>query len=144
MGWQDPVVIRETGLCVWKSGPEPVIELKINPAFLEQTLALYWTGKPHVTADLAELPRDYDLLVEGGRIGAEAVRARDFDRLCEAVRITHEVQLKEGMDPLPDFGEKARKYCGGGHGGYAVYIFDSRPARDELIPIEPYMRNFAR
>ncbi len=142
VGWQDPVIIHETGLCVWRSGPRPVLDFKVNPSFLRNKLALFWTGKTHVTMELANLPRDYDLLTRGSHIGREAAREKNFDKLCEAVRITHEVQLKEGMQPLPDMGEKARKYCGGGHGGYAVYLFDDRPFNSQLVEIEPYMRHF--
>jgi cytidyltransferase-like protein len=142
VGWQDPVVIMETGLCVWRSGERPVLDVKANPSFLKGRMALYWTGTTHVTQALAELNRDYDLLTRGSQVAREAVLAENFDRLCEAVRITHTVQLKEGMRELPDMGAKAAKYCGSGHGGYAVYLFDKRPVRDDLIPIEPYMRNF--
>ena len=142
VGWQDPVVIYETGLCVWRSGLRPVLDIKINPSFLQNKLALYWTGKTHVTMELANCKRDYDLLAKGSRIAREAAIEKNFDKLCEAVRMTHEVQLKEGMQPLPDFGEKARKYCGGGHGGYAVYMFDDVPYNSQLIEIEPYMKNF--
>lgn len=143
VGWQDPVIIQETGLCVWRSGTLPVLDIKANPSFLRGKMAIYWTGAPHITRDLADLDRDYDLLTEGGKVGRLAVIERDFDRLCEAVTITHEVQLKEGMKELPDFGEKARKYCGSGHGGYALYMFDERPDNRDLINIEPHMRLFS-
>ena len=143
VGWQDPVVIMETGLCLWRSGRRPVLEAKVNPSFLEGKMALYWTGKTHITQELAELDRDYDLLAAGGRVGREAVLSLDFDKLSEAVHITHEVQLKEGMDRLPDMGAKAAKYCGSGHGGYAVYLFDERPDRPDLIPVEPFMNRFS-
>jgi hypothetical protein len=46
------------------------------------------------------------------------------------------------MEELPEVpGSVARKYCGGGHGGYALYLFPSREARDEvtdLVAIEPW------
>jgi hypothetical protein len=32
VGWQDPAVIRETGLCVWHSGPAPVLDFKVGAA----------------------------------------------------------------------------------------------------------------
>ncbi|GAG15681.1 unnamed protein product, partial [marine sediment metagenome] len=138
-----PVIIQETGLCVWRSGKRPVLEIKVNPSYLRGKMALYWTGKQHVTRDLADLDRDYDLLVKGSRIARDAVFENDFDKLCEAVQVTHEVQLKEGMKELPDLGEKARKYCGAGHGGYAVYFFDERPILKDLLEIEPYIRSFS-
>jgi cytidyltransferase-like protein len=143
VGWQDPAVIMETGLCVWRSGEDPVLEAKINPDFLAGKMALYWTGITHVTQELADRERDYERLAEGSRVARDAALAKDVDGLCEAVRITHEVQLKEGMAELPDLGEQARKYCGSGHGGYAVYLFPERPARKELTPVEPYMGRFA-
>jgi cytidyltransferase-like protein len=142
VGWQDPAVIMETGLCIWRSGVSPVLEAKVNPSFLKGRMALYWTGKPHVTRDLAEQDRDYDLLVLGSRKARDAALARDFDGLCESVRITHEVQLKEGMQKLPDLGAKAVKYCGSGHGGYAVFLFEERPVCSDLFPVEPYMKLF--
>jgi cytidyltransferase-like protein len=142
VGWQDPVVIKETGLCVWRSGKRPVLDIKVNPMFLHGKMAIYWTGKPHTTKDLADTDRDYDLLAKGSLIGREAVINSDVDMLAEAINITHEVQLKEGMDPLPSYGEKAKKYSGGGHGGYAVYLFDERPYSEKLLGIEPYMKEF--
>ena len=142
VGWQDPAIIMETGLCVWRSGKTPVLEAKINPDFLKGRMGLLWTGKTHVTQSLAELDRDYDLLVKGSIIARQAVMALNFDKLCEAINITHQVQLKEGMQELPCMGEKAKKYCGSGHGGYAVYIFDQRPSRKDLTPIEPHMNRF--
>ena len=30
VGWQDPAVILETGLCVWRSGPRPRLQLKTS------------------------------------------------------------------------------------------------------------------
>jgi len=45
VGWQDPAVIQETGLCVWKSGNRPVLEFKSNPSFLRNKMVIYWTGK---------------------------------------------------------------------------------------------------
>ncbi|MBN2302279.1 MAG: adenylyltransferase/cytidyltransferase family protein [Lentisphaerae bacterium] len=142
VGWQDPAIIQETGLCVWRSGKLPVLDFKTNPDFLRGKMAIYWTGKPHVTRNLANLARDYDLLIEGSKIGRVAALTSDYNKLCEAVRITYKVQLKEGMKELPTFGEKAKKYCGGGHGGYAVYLFDERPYHKDLIHVEPYMKSF--
>jgi len=141
-GWQDPVVITETGLCVWRSGKRPVLEAKVNPSLLKGRMALYWTGGMHVTSDLTDLDRDYDLLAKGSRVGRDAALALDYEKLCEAINITHEVQLKEGMKQLPDMGAKAQKYCGSGYGGYAAYFFDKRPDRDGLLPVEPYMQRF--
>jgi hypothetical protein len=50
------------------------------------------------------------------------------------------------MSPLPDSpGCLGRKYCGGGFGGYALYLFETNDARNSYVkgttgarPIEPY------
>lgn len=130
VGWQDPAVIRETGLCVWKSGQKPVLEMKVNPEMLNGKMALLWTGKTHNTPGLVDQKRDYDLIEMAGDAATKAVRCRSFDRLCEAVKISWEMQQKEGMQKLPEHGELAKKYCGGGFGGYAVYLFGSKQDRD--------------
>lgn len=59
VGWQDPAICNETGLCIWKSGRKPVLYAKFNPAMLQDKMALYWTGKEHVTKDLVSRFRDY-------------------------------------------------------------------------------------
>lgn len=135
VGWQDPAVIMEKGLCVWKSGLQPELDFKINPDFLEGKLALYWTGKNHTTYNLVDMPRNYDKIEAAGKLAREAVNPMniDYDKLCQAVNISYEVQLEEGMEPLPDFGELAKKYCGGGHGGYAVYMFEGEKMRSEFL-----------
>ena len=56
------------------------------------------------------------------------------------------------MSPLPEIGDsRAMKYCGGGHGGYALYLFETPEAREaalesclDLYPIEPYCRTFGK
>ncbi len=161
VGWQDPAIIAETGLCVWRSGQRPVLELKHNGDFLRGHLALYWTGTAHDTPGLAELPRDYDAIARAGAVAREAVWRSDLAMLADAVRQSYaNVQRAEGMAPLPgDPAAKgalaqalpagitplAWKYCGGGFGGYAVYLFAS-PAdraaacsRPHFRPIEPYL-----
>eukprot|EP00341_Mesodinium_pulex_P004235 CAMPEP_0116981776 /NCGR_PEP_ID=MMETSP0467-20121206/59929_1 /TAXON_ID=283647 /ORGANISM="Mesodinium pulex, Strain SPMC105" /LENGTH=80 /DNA_ID=CAMNT_0004676103 /DNA_START=252 /DNA_END=494 /DNA_ORIENTATION=- len=40
VGWQDPAVINETGLCVWKSGLKPQLEMKTDGSFVKGKLAL--------------------------------------------------------------------------------------------------------
>lgn len=147
VGWQDPAVIGETGLCVWRSGPRPDLELKTDGVFLRGRLALYWTGSAHCTPEQAERPRDYAALARASRVARDAVWAQSLPGLAEAVRQTHAVQLAEGMHPLPAdvAGAPAWKYCGGGHGGYAVYLFAERAARDAACtragfrPVEPYL-----
>ena len=67
--------------------------------------------------------------------------------------LRYAVQRAEGMEPLPGdpvmnmpvTGALAWKYCGGGFGGYAVYLFaeqaqrDAACARPHFRPIEPYV-----
>jgi cytidyltransferase-like protein len=145
VGWQDPAIIAEGGLCVWRSGRRPDLELKQDGAFLRGRLALYWTGQPHDTPDLAKLPRDYDAIARAGATARDAVWRSDFALLADAVRQSCAVQRAEGMEPLPEAGALACKYCGGGFGGYAVYLFAEPAQRDAACaqpgfrPIEPYL-----
>lgn len=73
--------------------------------------------------------------------GSESIVA-----LGAAVGTSYAMQLKEGMQPLPDHGQLGAKYCGGGWGGYAVYLFETQQQRDafcklpDTTPIEPYIR----
>jgi hypothetical protein len=148
VGWQDPAVIRETGLCVWRSGHSPVLDFKHNGDFLSGRMAIFWTGKQHDTPGVANHPRDYDGIARSARVAREGVLHADIQKLAEGVAIYHQTQLDEGMDPLPDIeGSIARKYCGGGHGGYALYLFAEPSAREaalakhaELRAIEPFCR----
>ena len=62
-------------------------------------------------------------------------------KLAEGVNMYHEAQLKEGMLPLPEVeGALACKYCGGGFGGYALYLFSSKDARDNAVKLHDEMR----
>ena len=148
VGWQDPAVIRETGLCVWRSGHRPVLDFKHTGDFLTGRLAIFWTGTPHDTPGAADLPRDYDRIAESGRIARQGVLETSLEMLASGMDLYHATQLDEGMAPLPDLpGALARKYCGGGHGGYALYIFPGEAARasalattSALRPIEPFCR----
>lgn len=148
VGWQDPAVIRETGLCVWRSGPSPVLDFKRNGDFLEGRMAVLWTGTSHDTPGVANHPRDYDRIAHSGDIARDGTLAADIRKIAEAVSLYHATQLDEGMDPLPELqGSIARKYCGGGYGGYALYLFDQPADRDlalattpALRPVEPFCR----
>jgi len=161
VGWQDPAIISETGLCVWHSGRRPELELKHNGEFLRGRMALYWTGTPHDTPDLAKLPRDYDAIARAGAVARDAVWRSDLGLLAEAVRQSYaNVQRAEGMAPLPGdlaatgatrdalatgLAPLAWKYCGGGFGGYALYLFaetaqrDAACTRPNFRPIEPFL-----
>lgn len=141
VGWQDPSVIRETGLCVWRSGPKPVLDFKHNGDFLSGKMAIFWTGTSHDTPGVANLSRDYDRIAQSARIAREGVLHADIGKLAEGVNLSYSSQLIEGMEPLPEIaGSMARKYCGGGFGGYALYLFAEPATRDAAIASTPELR----
>ncbi len=152
VGWQDPAIIAETGLCVWKSGLHPVLHFKRSGDMLHGLMALLFTNnEDHDTPAASDNARNYDIIYKAGRIAAEAVYREDIEGLVEAVRMSYSAQIDEGMTSLPA-SEKglAWKYCGGGWGGYAVYIFPSVTDRDEFVHaqpqarvIEPFIKNYA-
>jgi cytidyltransferase-like protein len=157
VGWQDPAVISETGLCVWRSGAHPELEVKTDGELLRGRLALYWTGQQHSTPAVVDQSRDYDAIERAGRTARDAVWARDFAGLASGVRQSYAVQRKEGMQALPGdpaadshaalaaCRPQAWKYCGGGFGGYAVYLFPDMKSRDAACELpgfraaEPYL-----
>lgn len=147
VGWQDPAVIAETGLCVWRSGRRPVLEVKTSGDFLQGRMALFWTGTPHDTPGMVSGARDYDAIARAGATARDAVWRNDLAGVADAVRQSYAVQRAEGMDALPGDipGGLAWKYCGGGFGGYAVYVFsapehrDTACARPGFRPVEPYV-----
>ena len=147
VGWQDPAIIAETGLCVWRSGRRPSLELKHNGEFLRGRMALFWTGGDHDTPDLANRARDFDAIERAGKIARDAVWRSDLAQLAAGVRETYTMQLGEGMTALPADvpGVLACKYAGGGFGGYAVFLFAEKSQRDAACaqknfrPIEPYL-----
>lgn len=155
VGWQDPAVIREGGLCVWRSGPQPELEIKTRGEWLAGRLAVRFGGKPHSTPGIVDQARDYDAIFRAGLLARDAVWAGSLPALAAAVQASYAVQRAEGMEPLP--GDPAApdaalggceplawKYCGGGFGGYAVYLFAERAQRDAAcaLPgfrsVEPY------
>lgn len=146
-GWQDPAIISETGLCVWKSGPQPELALKRDGQSLNGKMAILYTGIEHDTPGNVDKSRDYDLIEKAGAIAADAVERNDLQRLGEAVRTSYTVQMQEGMTPLPEIPSAlGYKYCGGGFGGYALYLFADSIARDafvsehdKAIRIEPFL-----
>ncbi len=147
VGWQDPAVIRETGLCVWRSGPKPVLHFKRNGDFLRGHMALHYTDIPHDTPSNADNKRDYDLIEKAGLTAKQAVFEGSVPKLGEAIQLSYEAQLGEGMQELPNApGCIGRKYVGGGWGGYALYLFEHSEDRDTFVasannnrPIEPYI-----
>lgn len=145
-GWQDPAIILETGLCVWRSGPLPVLEAKVNPDFLNGLMALWYSGKPHCTADILKMPRNYSAIAEASHIAAEAAVAGNLTKLAEAINLTHNIQLEEGMAGVPSaLRSLAYKYVGSGHGGYVLYLFADRSNRDQFcektggMAVEPFL-----
>ena len=139
VGWQDPAVIKETGLCVWRSGDLPSLELKTDPSFLKN-MALYWTGNDHLSSEIRLKKRDYDSISFAGKLCRDGVWERNFDKMMEAVHLSYLCQKKEGMNNLPDKGEIVKKYCGSGWGGYAIYFFkDKNDIPQDMIPINGYI-----
>lgn len=146
VGWQDPAIIAEGGLCAWKSGQRPLLDIKVGGDWLRGCLALFYTGVPHDTPGLADLKgRDFEAIFASGRMARDAVWRSDRNLLAEAVRLYYQSQRSEGMEELPHIPEAiACKYCGGGHGGYAVYLFPNESerekalARGNLLAVEPW------
>ncbi len=151
-GWQDSAIILETGCCVWHSGDVPALDFKNTGDFLRGKMALYNTNIPHDTALLSEKQRDIERIKEASKIARTGVKENDIKTVAQAVRLTYELQLKEGMAPLPHQdlqGFLGCKYCGSGHGGYALYLFETPADRDkavqhekDFLSIEPYCRLF--
>lgn len=149
VGWQDPAVISETGLCVWRSGPRPELEFKSDGVFLRGRMALFWTGASHDTPSVVKNTRDLEAIARAGQAARDAAWASSLEGLAGAVRLSYAEQRIEGMDPLAEqvAGVKplAMKYCGGGFGGYALYLCASEADRDRLCTqpgfraIEPYV-----
>lgn len=152
VGWQDPAVIAETGACVWKSGAKPVLDFKNTGDFLKGCMAVYDTRVKHYTPGFAGYERSFERIAKAGRIARLGVQQQDVSVLAVGVQMSYQLQLEEGMQPLPDIGEQlARKYCGGGHGGYALYLYETQAARDaavndceDMYPVEPYCRTFGK
>lgn len=152
VGWQDPAVIAETGACVWKSGARPVLDFKNTGDFLKGCMAVYDTRVKHFTPGFAGYERSYERIAKAARIARLGVQQQDVAVLAVGVQMSYQLQLEEGMQPLPDIGcQLAHKYCGGGHGGYALYLYENQEARDaavdaceDMYPVEPYCRTFGK
>lgn len=152
VGWQDPAVIAETGACVWKSGPKPVLDFKNPGSFLNGCMAVYDTRVKHYTPGFAGYERSFERIAKAARIARLGVQQQDVSVLAVGVQMSYQLQLDEGMQPLPDVGNQlAHKYCGGGHGGYALYLYENKEQRDaaidaceDMYPVEPYCRTFGK
>ncbi|MCD7799399.1 MAG: cytidyltransferase [Akkermansiaceae bacterium] len=148
VGWQDPAVIRETGCCVWRSGPLPVLDMKSTGDFLDGRMAIIYTGVDHDTPSNVNRERDYERIAQSALIARTGVLESSVHALAAGINLYYSVQLDEGMKPLaPIEGSIARKYLGGGHGGYALYLFSDPTARETALkstpglrPVEPYCR----
>ncbi len=151
-GWQDPAVVAETGACVWRSGKYPVLDFKNTGEFLRGHMAIFDTRIKHHTPGIASLSRDFTKIAKAGRIARLGVQQQDIAVLAVGVQLSYQVQLGEGMAPLEPIGDSvAHKYCGGGHGGYVLYLYETPEARAEalelcpdLYPVEPYCRTFGK
>lgn len=152
VGWQDPAVIAETGACVWLSGQSPVLEFKNTGEFLRGRMAVFDTRIKHDTPGLAGLQRNFRKIAKAGRVARMGVMQQDITVLAVAVQFSYQLQLDEGQAPLGNIGDSlAFKYCGGGHGGYAVYLYETEADRaaalaacEDLYPVEPYCRTFGK
>ena len=141
VGWQDPAVIAETGLCVWRSGSSPVLDVKGTGDFLEGRMAILYTGEEHDTPRMADEQRDYVRISQSSLIARTGVLERNINTLAAGVALYYSVQLDEGMQPLPDIPNAlAKKYLGGGYGGYALYLFPCRDDRDQAVKDNPAMK----
>jgi len=141
VGWQDPAIIRETGLCVWNSGIKPELHLKRNGDMLKGLMAIYYCEDDHDTPSIVDKNRNYDLIFNAGKVAYEAVIHEDLDKLAKAIQMSYNVQLSEGMSVLLDIENCiAYKYCGGGWGGYALYLFSSNPDRENFVNDHPHAK----
>ncbi len=142
VGWQDPAVIAETGLCVWRSGSSPVLDVKGTGDFLEGRMAILYTGEEHDTPKMADEQRDYVRISQSSLIARTGVLERNINTLAAGVALYYSVQLDEGMRPLPDIpnAPQKKKYLGGGYGGYALYLFPCRDDRDQAVKDNPAMK----
>lgn len=142
VGWQDPAVIAETGLCVWRSGATPVLDVKGTGDFLEGRMAILYTGSEHNTPKMADEDRDYVRIAQSSLIARTGVLERNINTLAAGVALYYSVQLDEGMKPLPNVPKSiGKKYLGGGHGGYALYLFESKEDRDAAVSANPAMKS---
>ncbi|KAF5838627.1 cytidyltransferase-related domain-containing protein [Dunaliella salina] len=151
VGWQDPAVISQTGLCVWRSGNRPELDFKTQGDFLRGRLALLWTGRSHTTYEFTDMKRDLSLIEAAGVAARQAVMPgqESVEKLADAINMSYKVQLDEGMQALESHGALAQKYCGGGFGGYALYLFKTPEERtsfvqsqgsgkDQALAVEPW------
>lgn len=100
VGWQDPAVIAETGLCVWRSGKRPELAFKTDAAMLEGRMILFWTGIQHDTPAQADKARNYRIIEAAGSLASQGVRSDSLSLLTEGVKLSYIAQRGEGMPQL--------------------------------------------
>ena len=135
-GWQDPAILMETGLCVWASGAKPSLISRDSGQWLSGHIGLEYVKGSHLTSQFASKRRDYDMILQAGLLAEQAVMLHSVARMMDAVRLSHDAQVDEGMEPLEQDGV-ARKYCGTGWGGYVLVVGYELP---NCKRIEPYCR----
>lgn len=134
VGWQDPAIVREGGLCVWRSGDRPMLDSKHNTDFLRGRMAIYWTGTQHDTPGMVDKPRPYGKIAYASQLARLAAQKQSLQMVADAIATSYSAQLEEAMAPLPLYdGALACKYLGGGHGGYALYLFGTQAERDRFV-----------
>ena len=92
------------------------------------------TEGEHDTPSFADDERDYEAIERSAASAREGILNDDI------------LKLAEGMENLPEIsGSIAKKYCGGGHGGYALYLFQDEHTRNQALidhshlkEVEPY------
>ena len=94
-------------------------------------MLIVWTGKAHHSPTILSNKRDYRLIEKAGSIAAKAVSEKNITLLAKAIDTSYRAQISEGMEKLTKIKNSiACKYLGGGHGGYALYLFKTVKARD--------------
>jgi hypothetical protein len=90
---------------------------------------------------MVDQKRDYAGIGAASHVAREGALAGDVVKLGKGINASYAVQLKEGMIPLPEAaGCVGRKYCGGGFGGYALYLFGSPNDRSSFLASNPEAR----
>jgi hypothetical protein len=148
-GWQDEAVIQATGMCSWKAGPEPELLYQDSGEWLAGLMLIKWTTSSHDTKSLVSHFHDLQMIQEAGDLAYFAHQDKNLEALAQAIDLSYCAQIREGMKPLWREKSIARKYLGSGHGGYALYLYDSKTTRDQRaaklvgrpgysVVIEPY------
>ena len=114
---------------------------------LSQHRQQHCLGIFHDTPANADKERNYARIEAAGAKAKDAVQHCSLLTLGEAIELSYQAQREEGMNELPEAKNcLGRKYCGGGWGGYALYLFETEAVRDAFVrseqcnrDIEPYI-----